>query len=1164
MRFLLLLLLCSVGSTLWSQTDSLSSQRTRQIVADTAVQRLDSLTVVPETVEIFGKNNHSLSPERYRISGNTIRFSSDLLGDTLQLSYRVLPFDLSYRYLRIDTARAAIDSSEAIIGLRYDPYEIDTDPLRVDGLNYNGSFARGISFGNSQSLVLNSNFNLQMAGELGDGVEILAAISDNSIPLQPEGNTAQLNEFDKIFVQLRKDEYQLIAGDYELARPNSYFMNYYKKLQGATVSTSQEILNGKTLTTNAGAAISRGKFARNLFDGEEGNQGPYQLTGADNERFIIVQAGSERVYVDGVLLQRGIDADYVIDYNRGDVTFMQRILIHKDVRIIVEFEYATVNYTRSLVAANSNLAGRDWNVHLHVYSEQDSRQPIDDDFSELEVQTLRNAGDETTNAVISSLRPVDDFDPLRVLYELRDTVTCAGLDSFLVVSNNGERASFSARFSPVGFGNGRYVLETDIATNGRAYRYVGYDDFCQPAGDHEPIIQLIAPQIQQLYTLGGSKKVGKRGLLTGEVGLSNNDRNRLSDRGDEDDTGIATFLGWEQQIPLDSSGNFQLDTELAYEMVQTEFRPLNPYRNAEFTRDWNIGNDAPAATEHIGVGGLALRSSDFGTLSYNFNGFRRDDLYTGTKHLGRYQLNERGYEVDLQLNELESEGSVERSEFSRPRALIALPFARDSSGLRYWRTGAYFERERNFRYATSGIDFSDTLRQNSFYYDRYRFFLESPQSERFSANASYSQRIDHAPVGTEFERSTVADEANIQGVWDRKSKMRLGWTLTYRRLHIEDEELTTAEPTETYLGRLDHSFNVARGAIRSSTVYEIGSGQERKLELTYLQVNPGEGVYQWRDYNMDNVPQLNEFEIAAFQDSARYVRSSIFTDEFIRSDNVQLNQSLSIDPRAVWYGSKTKWKNILAKFSSQTSLQILRKVTQNDFIQPWNPFQLDVADTSLVASTVGVRQLFFFNRGNPDFDLQYSLSDNQNRQVLTQGFESRRNQEQSIKARWNMIKSIGLNLELARNKRFSDSEGFENRRFKILSERVVPRVTWQPNGSFRGTLGYRQQTSRNTLTGGEERAFIRDANLEITYNRSAKLSLRSTISLVDIRFEGAANTPVGFAILQGLQDGENYLWNLTVERQLAKNLRLSINYEGRKTGTARVVHVGRAQVAATF
>ena len=130
--------------------------------------------------------------------------------------------------------RDSSQSNKDYIGFTINPYQQDDEIIKFKGLDYKGSFARGISFGNSQNLVLNSSFNLQLAGDLGDDIEILAAITDNNIPLQPEGNTQQLQEFDKIFIQLRKKENVLIAGDYELGRPNSYFMNYYKKLQGAT------------------------------------------------------------------------------------------------------------------------------------------------------------------------------------------------------------------------------------------------------------------------------------------------------------------------------------------------------------------------------------------------------------------------------------------------------------------------------------------------------------------------------------------------------------------------------------------------------------------------------------------------------------------------------------------------------------------------------------------------------------------------------------------------------------------------------------------------------------------------------------------------------------------------------------------------------------------
>src|SRR5690606_15485840 len=149
-----------------------------------------------------------------------------------------------------------------------------------DGLNKNGNISRGISIGNNQDMVVNSNLNLQVSGKLSPEIDILMAATDNNIPFQADGTTAQLQEFDKVFIQLSNQNNRLIVGDYQLSRPeNSYFMNFYKRAQGFSAENStKDTLGGKSVKFKTGmaGAVSKGKFARQIFFGIENNQGPYR------------------------------------------------------------------------------------------------------------------------------------------------------------------------------------------------------------------------------------------------------------------------------------------------------------------------------------------------------------------------------------------------------------------------------------------------------------------------------------------------------------------------------------------------------------------------------------------------------------------------------------------------------------------------------------------------------------------------------------------------------------------------------------------------------------------------------------------------------------------------------------------------------------------------
>ena len=165
---------------------SVQNLRTKTLAVSDKTIRLDSLSIVP------GSFVSSLDSTSYLIdyAGAKLIWKTKPTQDSISISYRVFPFYFAKRYAHKNRA-LNYDTNFVMQPFSYSSADINNEGPFVDygNIDYSGAFGRALSFGNNQDVVLNSQFNLQLECDLGDSIKIRCAITDNTIPFKPEGNT---------------------------------------------------------------------------------------------------------------------------------------------------------------------------------------------------------------------------------------------------------------------------------------------------------------------------------------------------------------------------------------------------------------------------------------------------------------------------------------------------------------------------------------------------------------------------------------------------------------------------------------------------------------------------------------------------------------------------------------------------------------------------------------------------------------------------------------------------------------------------------------------------------------------------------------------------------------------------------------------------------------
>lgn len=1057
---------------------------------------------------------------------------SPLLTQTFQSRDRAL-YDDSREAIRISQPRPPVEKDEL---------------FEFGGVEKYGAITRGVSFGNRQSLFVNSSLNLQMAGQLDENLNIAASITDQNVPYQPEGNTQQIRDFDNVYIKLYNDDFSIIAGDVVLRSPEDegYFLRYFKNIQGLQASVKGG--DDWKYETRVSGALSKGKFNSAIIQAIDGLSGPYRLRGPNGERFIIILANSEKVFLDGKLLRRGFDQDYIIDYNLGEIIFNNHIVITQFSIIRVDYEYAEQFYNRSNLSAYQSIQKDNVKGYLNFYRERDNpNSSLGFSLNESDLMQLRALGDNQDQAFITGFDTVS-FTENRIFYEQVDTVDLDGsTQSIFLFSSDPTEQLFSPSFSEVGFGNGNYILRQTTA-NGRIYEWVSPQSG-QPQGNYEPGAFIPLPNQRQLITAGGEVQISDYESIQGEIAFSNRDDNLYSDQDDNDNGSRAYHATIQSQGRRSFLTDYKWSGSVKVEYDEEDFTFIDRYRPILFDRDWNFNQlNAETASDLLLFGNLGLIKDDNNKMELSLNRRKRGAQIDGWQQ--NLNLNHRIGDFQLRSTHF----LLNNDQFDRSTKWTR---SRSDVSFRRWKVvpGMVYDIDQN------KVSVSDSVVSTLMNYQAQEFYLTNSDSSRSTYRISYQLRQDRLPVNGELRDYLLSK--NINGSYRLNgSKGSIAMDFNYRS--VDDDLGLNVGEDEVINGRINWIQKFFNNHFTQNFSLSTGNSRELRREFIYLPVATGEGTHTWRDTNEDGVQDLNEFFEAINPEERNFVKIFTPTDDYLTAFQTFYLHTIDVRMPRNWT-SHGGLKSFASKIAFNVNFNVNFKTTSNATLDRLNPFGLQLDDVATISAQDSKRYTLFFNRNGRGFGADFTRQTSNSKQLLIQGFETREREQWISNFKIDITSEYRFRLTTTLGNQLNKSDFLDSRNFEIVTTSYRPQLIWQPTNFVRLLGSYERKIRKNEFTeSANEEAITQSFSSELTWNQAAKGSLRANFAVVKIDFIGDVSSYLGYLLLDALQPGINQTWQVNWQQRLSKGMQLSFLYNGRKSEEQEAIHTGSVQVTAFF
>lgn len=1113
--------------------------------------RLSRIHIQPSSEFILLKDRKLVSGE-YEFDSTYSFFKlvdtlSYSIYDTLIINYLSLDFRISREFYLRELVRSSTlnlpDSGFVVSGRSSG---LSTESIFGEQLQKSGTLVRGFTIGTNKDFSLQSGLKLQISGRLSEDIEIVAALSDENTPLQPEGNTETLEEIDKVFIQIKHKNATAVFGDFDLVRNQGEFLNVNRKLQGLSGE-----FNYENYTGFAAIAGSRGKFHKNMINGLDGVQGPYRLSGANGERDIIIIAGSERVYLDGELMTRGENNDYTIDYSNSEVTFTTNRLIISSSRIIIEFEYSDRKYSRNFFAAGTGASffNNKFKFDFSYFREGDNKDaPIDFLLSDDDKKILEAAGDDPLKATKSGigLAPPDSLGVRKGVYQIRDSTILGEKVSYFVYSPGDSASIYLINFSYVGENRGDY-----IRIKLGEFRYAGKN-----GGNYLPVIFLPLPELKELFGISLSVEMIRNLSLKIDLAVSKYDQNLFSDFDNEDNTGIAgninlTYRTDSLLLFNTNLGRSSISVRSRY--TESKFVTLEPFNSLEFDRKYYTGTNPQPSDENL---------TEI-TLNHNYSTKFRINSGMGRLSSGDDNRSERYFvnlesKLDSLINTSYSlEYTTKTSRIStgnwlkQKGSIIFDPF--------FLKPGIYYEGESKKEKNIS----SDLLNNNSLSFYEAGFLLESEKFWGITLDAKLSYREETFPINGIFVKESKATGQEVGLFFDGSSDFNTDLRVTVREKRYTNQfKLLGYTDVQTVLIKSRSRLNLFDRSINGDFFYEASTQRQSILQRVFVKVEKGRGNYIYLgDLNNNGIADENEFELSLFD--GEFIAVTLPTDELFPVIDLKAGVRFKIQfDRLV--GDFGFLSEALKNISTETVLRIEENSKDPDIAKIYLlNFSAFRDEKNTIRGYDLIQQDIFLFENSSELNFRFRFSERRSLSQFAGGTEKGFGAEKSIRSRIRLVKEFSLQVDAINLTNNLAAANNSNRNRKISSNDLIFDLSYRPERNIEVGFKLKAGKSEDAFPVNPTEINTNTQSLRGTYSFAGNGRLRVEIERAEL-VKNNTNNLMPFELTGGNSIGKNYYWRANFDFRLAANLQSTAGYEGRWQGSGRVIHTARAEVKAFF